>query len=98
MPTSAPLASPCTLPACWPATPLQLAPAAPSPPLAPLPQSDYELRLLGMRRGFDFDPGTNYRDALFLGDCDQGVRQLCTQLGWEAELEVLVTGGGEADA
>ena len=33
------------------------------------------------------------RDALFLGDCDDGVRQLCALLGWEADLEALVVAG-----
>ena len=30
------------------------------------------------------------RDALFLGDCDAGVRQLCRLLGWEGELDGLL--------
>ena len=33
------------------------------------------------------------RDALFLGDCDDGVRQLCQLLGWEADLDALVAAG-----
>lgn len=33
------------------------------------------------------------RDALFLGDCDDGVRQLCQLLGWEAELDALLAAG-----
>ncbi|KAK9819677.1 hypothetical protein WJX72_000986 [[Myrmecia] bisecta] len=41
--------------------------------------------------GFNFDKGNgNYRDALFLGDCDAGVRRLCRLLGWEAELDALI--------
>lgn len=33
------------------------------------------------------------RDALFLGDCDDGVRRLCALLGWEAELDALIATG-----
>ena len=33
------------------------------------------------------------RDALYLGDCDAGVRQLCQLLGWEAELDALIADG-----
>lgn len=33
------------------------------------------------------------RDALFLGDCDDGVRRLCALLGWEAELDALIAAG-----
>lgn len=36
----------------------------------------------------------NYRDALFLGDCDDGVRQLCEALGWEEELQDLQSSCG----
>ena len=36
--------------------------------------------------GFDFSEETNYRDALFLGDCDAGVTALCRELGWEDDL------------
>lgn len=35
-------------------------------------------------------PTAPRRDALFLGDCDDGVRQLCQLLGWEAELDALL--------
>jgi NAD+-dependent protein deacetylase sirtuin 2 len=42
-------------------------------------------------RGFNFDDG--YRDALFLGDCDLGVRQLCRHLGWESDLDRLIAEG-----
>lgn len=30
------------------------------------------------------------RDALFLGDCDAGVKELCRLLGWEADLDALI--------
>ena len=43
--------------------------------------------------GFDFAPETNRRDALFLGDCDDGFRELARLLGWDAELETLVEAG-----
>merc|ERR1712164_153246 len=35
------------------------------------------------------DPGStsNFRDAAFVGDCDDGVLQLCDALGWRDELE-----------
>ena len=39
-------------------------------------------------RAFDFNEDTRYRDAHFLGDCDEGTRQLAQQLddvsGWAA--------------
>ena len=43
--------------------------------------------------GFDFVSETNRRDALFLGDCDDGFRELARLLGWDAELETLVEAG-----
>lgn len=48
--------------------------------------------LLGQQKGFTFGAG-NYRDALYLGDCDDGVRQLCELLGWQQELDALVAAG-----
>eukprot|EP00884_Botryococcus_braunii_P020668 jgi/Botrbrau1/7285/Bobra.0318s0021.1 len=45
------------------------------------------------KRGFNFDMG-NYRDALFLGDCDDGVRKLCELLGWDSDLRDLQNSGG----
>ncbi|KAL4433418.1 hypothetical protein ABPG77_010271 [Micractinium sp. CCAP 211/92] len=54
-----------------------------------------EMRALGYRRGFNFGTG-NYRDALFLGDCDDGVRQLCRLLGWEADLDALIAAGRQS--
>lgn len=41
--------------------------------------------------GFRFDQ-TNYRDALFLGDCDMGVKKLSEMLGWEDDLNSLLVG------
>lgn len=34
------------------------------------------------------------RDALHLGDCDAAVQQLARALGWEKELQKLISGGG----
>jgi len=45
------------------------------------------LKKLGVSRGFDFTKKKGGTDALFLGDCDEGVRQLCEKLGWEEDLE-----------
>jgi hypothetical protein len=56
-----------------------------------------ELRALGYEKGFDFDaPGG--RDALFLGDCDDGARALAEALGWAEDLEALVASGAAAHA
>mmetsp|Transcript_29076 Transcript_29076/g.64217 ORF Transcript_29076/g.64217 Transcript_29076/m.64217 type:complete len:389 (-) Transcript_29076:773-1939(-) len=49
-------------------------------------------RLRARSGGFDFDPRTNYRDAKHLGDCDDGVWELCRLLGWEADLKALLDG------
>lgn len=45
------------------------------------------------KKGFSFDE--RHRDALFLGDCDDGVRQLAELLGWESELEELINASGQ---
>jgi len=42
--------------------------------------------------GFNFGEG-NYRDALCLGNCDDGVRELSQLLGWEHDLDALIQGG-----
>ena len=55
------------------------------------------LRQLGFNvtdGGFDFDEDTNYRDALFEGDCDEGVARLAAALGWGEELRGLVRAHG----
>ncbi|RUS24720.1 SIR2 family histone deacetylase [Jimgerdemannia flammicorona] len=41
-------------------------------------------------QGFDF---TSDRDAVWLGDCDEGVEELCELLGWRKELDVLYAAG-----
>lgn len=48
-----------------------------------------ELQKLGIGFGFNFGEG-NFRDVLFLGDCDNGARELCKALGWTAELDALI--------
>jgi NAD-dependent deacetylase sirtuin 2 len=50
----------------------------------------YRLAGLGRGTGFDFNEDTNYRDALYLGRCDDGVAELCSMLGWEDDLSALV--------
>lgn len=49
-----------------------------------------------MHMGFDFDDKLKYpvqRDALFLGNCDDGVRKLATLCGWEGELQAMFEAG-----
>ena len=50
----------------------------------------YRMAGLGRGTGFDFDEATNYRDALFLGQCDDGVDELCSMLGWKDDLDALI--------
>lgn len=52
---------------------------------------DEMLRALGYTKGFNFGAG-NYRDALYLGDCDAGVWELCRLLGWEQDLRDVIAG------
>ena len=47
-------------------------------------------------RGLGFDFGeSNYRDALYLGDCDEGASRLAGLLGWGEELEAMVKEAAE---
>ncbi|KAG0374002.1 NAD-dependent protein deacetylase sirtuin-2 [Mortierella sp. AD032] len=49
-----------------------------------------------MHLGFDFDDKWKYpiqRDALFLGNCDAGVRELAKLCGWEGELQAMFEAG-----
>ncbi|KAF9088080.1 NAD-dependent protein deacetylase sirtuin-2 [Mortierella sp. AD031] len=49
-----------------------------------------------MHSGFDFDDKWKYtiqRDALFLGNCDEGVRKLAQLCGWEGELQAMFEAG-----
>ena len=50
---------------------------------------DPALRQMGYKKGFNFGVD-NYRDALFEGDCDAGIWDLCRELGWEDELQQLI--------
>lgn len=59
-------------------------------------ESDPATMFRDREKGFSFDEG--HRDALFLGDCDDGVRQLANLLGWKSELDELIsTGSQQAD-
>ena len=42
--------------------------------------------MLGRGGGFDFSAESNYRDALWLGDCDDGFMELATLCGWGDEI------------
>ncbi|KAG0052831.1 NAD-dependent protein deacetylase sirtuin-2 [Gryganskiella cystojenkinii] len=49
-----------------------------------------------LHSGFDFDDKQKYtvqRDALFLGNCDEGVRKLASLCGWETELQAMYDEG-----
>ena len=48
-----------------------------------------ELARLGMQTGFNFAEG-NYRDVFYQGDCDAGVEELCSLLGWSDDLHQLI--------
>lgn len=50
----------------------------------------YRLAGLGRGTGFDFDEDTNYRDALYLGACDDGIAELSELLGWKEDLDALI--------
>jgi NAD-dependent deacetylase sirtuin 2 len=50
----------------------------------------YRLAGLGRGTGFNFDEETNYRDALYLGPCDDGVYALAEMLEWKNDLDALV--------
>jgi len=48
-----------------------------------------ELKRLGVEHGFNFGDG-NYRDVLYLGNCDDGTKELCKLLGWTEDLQKLI--------
>jgi len=48
-----------------------------------MPQSEY----LIFQEDF---PEHAFRDVLYQGECDDGVRSLCQELGWDTELEALI--------
>ena len=49
------------------------------------------MALMGHNSGFRFTDASNYRDACHLGNCDDAVKDLAALLGWNAELDALVT-------
>lgn len=52
-------------------------------------EAEPELKRLGVEHGFNFGEG-NYRDVLYLGNCDDGVAELCALLGWTEDLQKLI--------
>jgi len=54
-------------------------------------QRDLMARLLGFGCGLDFDSENNYRDVALLGSCDDGCQQLASRLGWEEELNKMIS-------
>ncbi len=52
-------------------------------------EADPELKRLGVEHGFNFGEG-NYRDVLYLGNCDDGTKELCKLLGWTEDLQKLI--------
>ena len=51
-------------------------------------EAEAALSLLGHSRGFKFD--SQHRDALYLGNCDEGAQILANALGWGKDLERLI--------
>jgi len=51
------------------------------------------MQLLGMSGGLDFDSPTNVRDIKWLGDVQDGARELAQLLGWEESLDKLASEG-----
>ena len=43
--------------------------------------------------GLQLDSAANYRDAAWLGDCDEGCKKLADGLGWGKDLELLIAEG-----
>lgn len=41
-------------------------------------------------RGFRFEDEKNWRDLFLEGSCDDAVRELCKELGWEKDLDKLI--------
>jgi hypothetical protein len=52
-------------------------------------EADPELKRLGVEHGFSFGEG-NHRDVLYLGNCDDGTKELCKLLGWTEDLQKLI--------
>lgn len=53
-------------------------------------ERDKFMQLLGISSGLAFDSSSNFRDVLFLTDCDEGCLHLAEKLGWDDELKNLV--------
>jgi len=49
------------------------------------------LSLLGMGAGLSYDSPSNTRDIFVQGDCDEGTRKLAALIGWEADLNKIIT-------
>lgn len=49
-----------------------------------------DLKRMGYRKGFDFSDDNGSNDIALLGDCDEMIEHLCSQLGWSADLEDLL--------
>jgi len=49
------------------------------------------LALLGMGAGLSYDSPSNTRDIFVQGDCDEGTRKLAALIGWEADLNKIIT-------
>jgi len=47
--------------------------------------------LLGMGGGLAFDSPSNTRDVFIQGDCDDGVKKLAALIGWQEDLNALMT-------
>ncbi len=52
-------------------------------------EAEPELKRLGVEHGFNFGDG-NYRDVLYLGNCDDGTTELCKLLDWTEDLQKLI--------
>lgn len=54
-------------------------------------QTNFFAQLVGMHSGLNFDSDKNYRDVVWIGDCDDGCQNLADALGWGDELRDLVS-------
>ena len=59
-------------------------------------EAEPELKRLGVEHGFNFGEG-NFRDVLYLGNCDDGAKELCKLLGWTEDLQKLITESNTAE-
>ena len=49
-----------------------------------------DLRRMGYTKGFDFSDDKDSRDIALLGDCDDVIVDVCSRLGWSADLNDLI--------